>query len=191
LDLSALGRGNARLLAEHLRHKTIDHIYSSDMRRARQTAAPVALIHDLEARTEPLLNEIDFGSWEGMTHQEITEAYPEIVARWSKNPFSVDLPEGEPLESFTARVLRGWKQVTRACLPADGAASTLLVVTHAGCIKIILGSILGWDRAKWWTIHQDKGALNYVTATAEGCRVTGINDTGYRTGWGEPVPPAQ
>jgi phosphoserine phosphatase len=150
------------------------------MRRARETAAPTAVIHDLAARTEPLLNEIDFGSWEGLTHQEITEIYPDVVAKWSDDPFSVDLPEGEPLESFTSRVLRGWKRITETCRVEASGPSTLLVVTHAGCIKIILGSILGWERDKWWTIHQDKGALNYVTVSSDGCCVAGVNDTGYR-----------
>lgn len=174
LDLSPLGRKNGGLLADYFNGVQLEAVYSSDMKRAVQTAGAVAQTHSLPVRREPLLNEIDFGEWEGLTHQEIVAAYPDIVEKWIADPLNIDIPGGETWAAFADRVWRGWEAITRS------AQGHILIVTHAGCIKAIIGRILELDSSKWWSVYQDKGALNHITIDGGLASVIRINDTDYR-----------
>lgn len=178
LSLSALGRKNALLLADFLAPQALDMVFSSDMRRAKETAVCVADAKGLKVLVEPLLNEIDFGCWEGLKYDEILMRDAELLEKWVENPFSVRVPESEPLEDFAKRVWAGWRAVIERALKRP--AGNVLVVTHAGCIKIILGRLLGRERERWWQIYQDKGALNHIEIGDEATRVVEINDTSYR-----------
>src|SRR5687768_16876002 len=71
IALNDLGRDQARALAEELAELALDAIYSSDLRRARETAEAVAAQHGLDVRLDPRLRERAFGSWEGLTRADI------------------------------------------------------------------------------------------------------------------------
>ena len=75
IELNDLGRRQAQALAQDLTDVELDAIYSSDLARARQTAEPVAATHGLEVRFDPRLRERSFGSWEGLTREDIDERY--------------------------------------------------------------------------------------------------------------------
>ncbi len=187
LGLSQLGKGNSRLLASHLENQPIRKIISSGMKRATQTAEIVNLLHHQDLLRQPLLNEIDFGIWEGLTHDEIVEKDPELVKKWFKDPFSTDIPEGEPWRVFADRVWSGWSSVVNSLQEdsqeGESADETkiVLIVTHAGCIKNILARILGREPQKAWHIYQDKGALNHLIFKDGNIKIARINDTDYRS----------
>ena len=65
--LNETGRVQARELAEQLRTIPFDAVYSSDLRRAHETALIVGEPHGVPVVTEPGLREIDVGSWSGLT----------------------------------------------------------------------------------------------------------------------------
>jgi alpha-ribazole phosphatase/probable phosphoglycerate mutase len=66
--LSALGRQEAMRVAAYLCPRPIARVYASDLRRARETAAPIAAEFDLPVIVEPLLRErINFGELPGQT----------------------------------------------------------------------------------------------------------------------------
>ncbi|MBC7325685.1 MAG: histidine phosphatase family protein, partial [Moorella sp. (in: Bacteria)] len=84
--LSVSGRRQAELLRERFRSIPLDSVYSSDLSRARETAAVIAAPHGLTIKTEEAFREIDFGFWEGLTYQEITARYPHEWERWRQDP---------------------------------------------------------------------------------------------------------
>lgn len=63
--LNERGREQARALAETLANVQLEAIYSSDLRRASETAALVAQRRDIEVRLDSALRENDFGNWTG------------------------------------------------------------------------------------------------------------------------------
>ena len=73
--LTPLGVEQARRTAEFLRSQPITRIYSSDLVRCMDTAAPTAAMHGLPVIPEPAFREIFAGKWEGMTFDAITAAY--------------------------------------------------------------------------------------------------------------------
>ena len=75
IELNELGRRQARFLAQELTDVDLDAIYSSDLSRAHATAAAVAATHGLSVKLDPWLRERSFGSWEGLTRDDVA-AFP-------------------------------------------------------------------------------------------------------------------
>jgi broad specificity phosphatase PhoE len=133
--LSERGRLQAEALAERLAEVELDAVYSSDLRRTRETATVIAERKGLEVLELPELREVDVGSWSGLTRDEARERFPEAYARWLDG--GPGWTDGETYEEMTARVLGAvWKI---ACSHADGR---VLVVSHGGPIRAIHASAL-------------------------------------------------
>jgi broad specificity phosphatase PhoE len=132
------GREQAEALAERLAEIDLAAIYSSDLTRARDTAAAVAERLGLDVRTLPELREVDVGSWAGLTRAEAEARFPEAFARWEQGHPGWD--DGESYEEMTARVVRAARQIAAA--ESDGP---VLVVTHAGPIRALHAAALGID----------------------------------------------
>lgn len=136
--LTPKGHEQARALAQRLRDVELDAVYSSDLRRAADTAAEVARVQRLEVVELPELREVDVGSWSGLTRAEAEERFPEGVARWREGFPGWD--DGETYEEMTARVVDAVLGIARA--HQDGRA---LVVSHGGPIRAIHATALGLD----------------------------------------------
>ena len=181
LPLSELGERHARALAVAYADTPLGGIIHSGMKRAEQTAAVVAAGREIDISTENNLREIDFGEWEGLDFDQISAAYPHLADIWIEDPFAVHIPGGEPMIDFMVRVKTAWTRLRAGTLAGVLAkGGPLLIVTHAGCIKVILGMVMGLDDRKVWEIHQEKGAVNIVEVGEGGDTVVEINDTAYR-----------
>jgi broad specificity phosphatase PhoE len=136
--LNERGREQAEALAERLADVELVAVYSSDLSRARDTAAVVAERQGLDVRTLPELREVDVGSWAGLTRAEAEERFPKAFARWQEGHPGWD--DGESYEAMTARVVRAAREI--AAGEPDGP---VLVVTHAGPIRALHAAALGID----------------------------------------------
>ena len=136
--LTEQGREQAQALAQRLRHVELDAVYSSDLRRAADTAAEVARAQRLPRIELPELREVDVGSWSGLTRAEAEERFPEGVARWREGFPGWD--DGETYEEMTERVLGAVLGIARA---HEGGRA--LAVSHGGPIRAIHAAALGLD----------------------------------------------
>ncbi|HZM31185.1 MAG TPA: histidine phosphatase family protein [Acidimicrobiales bacterium] len=128
--LSPLGERQAAALAAWLADPAsgrIDAVYTSPLRRAAETAAPLAEALGLEARPEAALAEYDA---EALAYIPIEELQAAGDPRWKELP-----PD---IEGFQARVMAG---VDRLC--AAHAAQRVVLVCHGGVINVIVSSVLG------------------------------------------------
>ncbi len=100
IPLNDTGRAQACALAEALAGEPIDAVYTSDLGRAMQTAAPLAETLGLQVRAEPRLRERCYGDLEGMTYAEVAEKRPEDFARWQARVPAYAPPPGESLRQF-------------------------------------------------------------------------------------------
>ena len=132
IALNELGRRQAQALAQELEHVELDAIYSSDLSRARETAAAVAALHGLEIRLDPRLRERAFGSWEGLTREEI-HALPEGSRH-----------DGESDEEVRERVLEAIQAIADAHPGED-----VLVVAHGGALNALWHHAVG-ERVERW-----------------------------------------
>ena len=136
--LTALGLRQAAELAEELAGVTLDAVYSSDLRRARETAEAVAAPRGQTVVVLPELREVDVGSWSGLTHAEAKERFPQAFRRWADGGQGWD--DGETYEHMAGRVVEAVRD-----LAAGHAGGTLLVVSHGGPIRALHAVALGLD----------------------------------------------
>jgi len=136
--LTDLGRRQAAELAARLKETELDTIYSSDLRRARETAEIVARSKGLEVHATPDLREVDVGSWSGLTRAEAEAQFPEGYARWLGG--GEGWKDGETYEQMSERVVPAVQRI--AALHDD---RRVLVVAHGGSIRAVHAAALGLD----------------------------------------------
>jgi probable phosphoglycerate mutase len=134
--LTERGQAQARELAERLADIALDAVFSSDLERARETAAAVAQVQELEVGTTPELREVNVGSWEGLTRDEAEKRCPKGFRRWVAGGTGWD--DGETYAEMGRRVLAAVERIAREY---DGGR--VLIVSHGGPIRAIHGAALG------------------------------------------------
>ena len=123
--LNEAGRAQAKELADALEGQRLDAIYSSDLTRAYETAREVADRRGLAVRALPDLRERNFGSWEGLTDDEVLERFPHArTGPWG---------DAETHDELAQRVLDALRDI------ADRHPhGRVLVVTHGGPFRAVL-----------------------------------------------------
>jgi len=136
IPLNDLGREQAAAVAQHLRDvigeraETLPWIVSP-MHRARETADIVR--EQLGLRTggykiDPRLEEISFGSWEGLTWRDVSTLFPQRAAQRACEKWSYVPPDGE---SYAMLLDRVWPVF-------DELESDAIVVAHGGIARTLL-----------------------------------------------------
>lgn len=129
-SLNAVGRDQARALAEELATTDLDAIYTSDLARARETAEVVGERIGLPVVELADLREIDVGEWQGLTWPEIEDRFPEGVRRWHELGYG--WVAGETYEQLEDRVLRALRAIA-----SDHEDERVLVVGHGGTVRVV------------------------------------------------------
>ena len=127
--LNDVGRSQAAALAVQLEGDGIAAVYSSDLRRASETARIVADRLELDVTEDRALREIDVGAWSGLTRDEVRERYPDGFARWLAGEIGHD---GETREELAERVVGAVERIA-----ASHHGQHVLVVTHGGAIRAL------------------------------------------------------
>ncbi len=172
VELSIEGIGQAERLRDRLAGEKIDRIYASTLERARRTAEIIAAGHAAAIDTAADLREIDFGKLEGLTFEEITEQYPEMgeaLGKWNPHP---DFPGGERLTDMDKRVRRFIQSL-------DGHTSeeTVLVVSHAGTLRLMICNLLGIGMEHWRHMQLDLASVSVLYTYPQGAILQTLNDT--------------
>lgn len=130
--LTEFGKAQAEVLADYLvTHYKIDKIYSSDLIRARQTAAPTARRLGLPITARKQLREINAGEWEGKTFDCLNRDYAHSFGTvWRQDMANAVCPGGESVVQLSERI---HKELLRICRRNEG--KTILVTTHATPIR--------------------------------------------------------
>jgi broad specificity phosphatase PhoE len=118
--LNELGRAQAAELAGALARERLEAIYSSDLRRACETAEIVGAQLGVPVTSDPALREIDVGTWSGLTREELEGR------EW----------DGEAPEAHGARVLAAVRRIVR-----QHPEGRVLVVTHGGSLRRVFEAI--------------------------------------------------
>ena len=125
VPLNENGLAQARSLIERLNGRTFAAVYSSDLKRARQTAKPIANKLGLPVQIEPRLREINQGEWEGVLVEDIKARYAEIWSQRTVDPASVRPPGGETVSEVAERVYAALDGIARL-FPTE----RVLIVSH-------------------------------------------------------------
>jgi len=139
VPLNERGREQARALAASVAGTSFAALYSSDLRRAAETAEIVAERLQLRVRVLPGLRELDIGSWAGFTLAELKARVPDAVARWQRDGEQA-WDGGESHEAMAARVLEAIRSIA-----IQHGDQQVLVVSHGGPIRALKALAAGFD----------------------------------------------
>lgn len=169
--LNKKGIWQAERLAERLKRLNVDKVYSSDLKRAVETAK--IIFKDKSIGELQDFREINFGIFEGLKYEEIIKKYPKLYRTWLDNPAMVEIPGGEALRGLSKRVRKRLSLILSQ--HKDGE---IALVAHGGPIRVILCDALKVSLEAFWQIEQDIGALNIIDYPARLLPViVAINDT--------------
>lgn len=131
-ELTDNGLAQIKRTAEVLSKETIDYIYSSGLKRAHQTACAIAEHHGLTVEVDPRFREINGGKWEKENWDELPNLYPEVYENWVSNPHLTEMPEGESMLEFAARLCEAVMDVIE-----DHAGKTICIATHGTSVRVL------------------------------------------------------
>lgn len=143
--LNERGLAQARALAQRVAREQlpISVIYSSPLRRARQTAEMVAeALDNFPIILDSGLAEYHLGEWEGLSYQQLRDE-KQLWARMATDPDFVP-PGGESPRQFAMRLLQSFQAIIQN---RDG--ETTAVVGHGGALATALSMILHQDGSHW------------------------------------------
>lgn len=132
VPLNATGHLQAQRLAQALAGERFDALLSSDLQRARQTVHPLEQALVRAALPQTGLREQSFGLLEGLDVATIKTRHPDLWAQWLRHDADYELPQGESVRRFHARVLDTLRTLAR-----EHEGQTLLLVTHGGVLDML------------------------------------------------------
>lgn len=178
-ELSPDGHEQARRLADYLESEHLDAVYASPLRRARETAAPLAERLSMEVRISPGVAEWDQNSPEYVPVEELKAAgdprwHALLAGEWTSD---------ESEEDFRERVLDAVETIIR-----DHRGDKVAVVCHGGIINGYLSHVLGLGEFARGFFYPNYTSINRVAAASSGERsVVTLNETAHLRGTGLPM----
>jgi probable phosphomutase (TIGR03848 family) len=171
VHLNARGREQAERLVERLDGVRIDAIVSSPLERCRETAAPLARARRLAVHARRSWIETDYGDWTGRSISQLrrTKLWRTVL----QAPSDARFPGGESLLEVQARAVDAALGLAR-----ERPRGTVLVVSHADVIRLVLAHVAGAhpDHLHRWNV--DTGAISAVSFSDGAPRLLAVNDTG-------------
>ncbi len=178
-ELSEAGVAQALHLAEYLASEELHAIYASPLKRAQQTAAPVAERFQLEVTLVDGVAEFDRNSSEYVPVEELKATndprWQELIDnRWDGRD--------ETQEQFTDRVFNAMEAIIEA-----HTGHNVAVVCHGGVINSYLARILGTAETAGF-FYPNYTSIHRVVAARTGQRqIITINETAHLRGTGLPI----
>lgn len=148
VPLNPTGHAQAARLAARLAAEPHAVLYSSDLQRALETAAPLAAAWRLPVARLPALREQGFGLLEGLEVAAVPALHPQLWEQWLEHQADFAPPGGESLRRFSERVLGGVRE-----LAARHAGQQVAVVTHGGVLDML------WRAANALPLHGRRDCL--------------------------------
>ena len=134
VELDGAGYEQARDTADYvLKNYKIDAIYSSDLKRAIETAAPIANALKLPIHKSKDLRELDVGEWGGLTFSEVKERYPKEFAHYRTEVGTARCGGGECYAELSERADKVMRKIAY-----ENDGKTVLVSTHGGVVSCLL-----------------------------------------------------
>jgi len=154
--LSERGVRQAAAVAQRLAGRSFDRVVSSDLSRASDTARAIAG----RVAEDPIWREIDLGTWEGLTREQVAERFPEEVAALHRGE-DVPVGGGESWGDVAARVRGAFEQ-----LRAESEGQRVLLVAHGGVVISLVSSLFGVDALR----PRPLGKISNTAITELDCR---------------------
>ncbi|MTI67793.1 MAG: histidine phosphatase family protein [Firmicutes bacterium] len=157
VSLTLKGISQAMKLSHNLREEQIDYIYSSDLKRAYETAKIIGNVLDKKVYPKKGLRERSFGKWEGLTNLQIKKLYKHKYDLWNKHPQNVKIPKGETFQEVKNRTVKTLNSIIN-----KHRNKNILIVSHSVVVKILIMETLKLDNGFYKKIQIKNCDLNII-----------------------------
>ena len=157
IPLTNKGREQAALAGKKLSEMNIDVIYSSDLKRASETANIIGKIIGIEPIYNKNLREINFGIWEGLSNDSMNHKYREEVYLWRKEPEKLNIQGAENLYQVQKRTMNFLNPIL-----TNEKDENILIVSHGVTLKTIILNILNMDLIYFKNLTIDNTGLSII-----------------------------
>jgi broad specificity phosphatase PhoE len=173
VGLSERGRRQAEAIALVLATEAPEVLISSAMRRARETALPIARACGLPVRIEPDLHERCVGALSGIPTQLREGEWPDTLRRWMAGETAFAPAGAESFDDIRRRVLPVWQRVT-----SEGEGKTIVLVAHGVVCKVLLFTLLAeYSVADWHRVGPIHNAsINELVLEEDGWGAVRLNE---------------
>ena len=174
--LSATGREQAESAARLLAGTPLAAVWSSPLGRARETAAIIAAPHGLAVRESEAFKEMGFGSWEGLTREEVRQRFPDAHRAWAETPREASWPGAETLEVVRARALAGLEELREA-----HDDQTVCLVSHGITARVLILEALGLGLDRLWSLQLSSTGISELELRADWATLHRMNSLVHLT----------
>lgn len=175
VSLTPLGRRQADALRDRIaREWSPVAVYASSLDRCMDTGASVGAPHGLVPQPMESFLDIDYGQWQGLTHEEVHARWPEAWARWRSMPQTAQIPGGETLQALAKRAVHALHEVLHR-----HRGETIVVVAHDSVNRVLLLHALDLPLQRYRSIAQAPCTLNVLDHDGASWRVRTLNETGH------------
>ena len=153
---------NTKKKLEKMKEK-IDIIFSSDLKRCRESLELLEIDKDIKQHFSENLREMNFGILEGKTYKEIEEQFPDYVNEMKNNWRNFKAEGGESLSDLQKRSVAKINKIKNEC-----KNKKILVVAHAGVIQSLISYYLFNNLDGYWKFRLDNGSITKMTVMDDG-----------------------
>lgn len=172
--LSEKGKLQANKLAEFLKDEKIDKVYTTPFSRTKETIEILVKMKNIQIEESNLLNEINFGDFEGLSFKKIQENYPDEFKKIIKEGFEYKYPNGESLINTFHRVANQIEIILE-----ENENKNILICSHGGTIRNIISYLLCNDYKYHWNFRVDNGSITEIEINDNFPIINKMNDTTY------------
>jgi len=147
VPLNRDGIAQAHSLARQLQGQTFAAIYSSDLKRAKETALIIADAMHLPVIFEPRLREINQGEWEGQQVDKIRERYENLWQMRSLDPAGLRPPGGETVGELAERIQAALDDIAQL-----HPGLSVLIVSHGLALATALCKVRSMPIGQAYTV---------------------------------------
>lgn len=175
-DLGELGRMQAKFLADRFSKMHLDAVYTSPLKRAKETAEIIAKNHKLMPIEDARLREQNCGVLEGKSGSENRKLYNEDIYNMTFRPAFFAPPGGESSRQTYDRMVEAIKDIA-----ADNPGKEIVVVSHGFAIQMFISYAKGsafedtvceiLDNASFCTFDIDDGGDVHIVSINDNAHI--------------------
>jgi probable phosphoglycerate mutase len=169
LPLNDTGRRQAAELGRWAASTRICALLSSDLRRAIETAEPIARAAGISPVVEPRFRELDFGRGEGLTRDEMRERFPAEREAFEIDPFANSLPAAESASDAVVRARAALRDAVKQASDAD-ADELVVIVCHSTLLRLLATDLIGALRPNYRTLFPSIRPASGIVLETDGER---------------------
>lgn len=174
IELSDKGLEQAKLLGRRFQNIPVDAVYASPLKRAVETARPIAETAGVPIITDEHFKEINFGIWEGGTVQTLSEQYGKEFTDFFSDPFTHPFPGDGSFSKVADRAVKGFELLVN-----QYEGKKVVIVSHGGLLRILIIKLMGMDTGFYRKLWLNNTAISTIEVHNGNYLLMTLNDKAH------------